>query len=227
MSWKKRPALWQNNKLRKWSDDSRSCYHNQHIKMKTVFGVCPSFISYVFQPASLCAPSLSVSLRLSACLCIYFVCCRSARSSVLLRGRLRSPRCPFWSFLTVVTKGYVPRVSTAKRALVSQQKNLCYVTHWCCRCWCCSWQWSRAGGRRRRGGGWESDRDRELVKWAGEERWRKKKKCVCPFSAGWAVCATLPTSCIIRISVLCVLSCCSPFSLYTEASSIQQHDITD
>lgn len=38
-------------------------------------------------------------------------------------GRSRSPSCPFWSFLGVITKGYVQRVSPAKRALVSKQKK--------------------------------------------------------------------------------------------------------
>lgn len=38
-------------------------------------------------------------------------------------GRSRSPSCPFWSFLGVITKGYVQRVSPAKRALVSKKKK--------------------------------------------------------------------------------------------------------
>lgn len=81
------------------------------------------------------------------------------------RGRLRSPSCPFWSFLGVITKGYVQRVSPAKRALVSKQKknNLCYVTHWCC---CCLWQWSC---RRKPEGG----RKRCQVKMTWTESWRE------------------------------------------------------
>lgn len=103
------------------------------------------------------------------------------------RGRFRSPSCPFWSFLGVITKGYVQRVSPAKRALVSKQKknNLCYVTHWCC-CCCCLWQWSC---RRKPEGGEESmpgenDLDRELkgrVKKKGK-RWCWMIRC-CPRAA--------------------------------------------
>lgn len=88
-------------------------------------------------------------------------------------GRSRSPSCPFWSFLGVITKGYVQRVSPAKRALVSKKKNnLCYVTHWCCCCCCCClWQWSR---RRKPEGGEERCQVKMTWTEGWREGWRKK-----------------------------------------------------
>lgn len=111
-------------------------------------------------------------------------------------GRLRSPSRPFWSFLGVITKGYVPRVSTAKKGPCIPTKNLCYVTHWCCRCWCCFWQWSRGGGKDTRGGRWESDGDREGVKWEERERMREEAVCV-PSAVDELYCPrAAPTRCL-------------------------------
>lgn len=122
--------------------NSRKCYQScQNIECRHNLSVrlwCLSFSLLV------CVFSPSVPMRLSLCVYLFFSLLPLCPFISSAAGRLRSLSCPFWSFLGVITKGYVPQVSTAKRALVSRQKNLCYVTHWFCCCWCCFWQWSRA-----------------------------------------------------------------------------------
>lgn len=98
----------------------------------------------------------------------------------------------------------------------NKKNNLCYVTHWCC-C-CCLWQWSRR--RKPEGGGGSDARWKWLgqrVEGKGEE---KREEVVLDDSL-------LPTSCTVTISVLCVLSSCSPFTVTQRPHSLQQHDITD
>lgn len=109
-------------------------------------------------------------------------------------------------------------LTSQKGPCIQKKNNLCYVTHWCCCCCCCClWQWSR---RRKPEGGGSDARWKWLgqrVEGKGEE---KREEVVLDDSL-------LPTSCTVTISVLCVLSSRSPFTVTPRPHSLQQHDITD
>lgn len=133
-------------------------------------------------------------------------------------GRSRSPSCPFWSFLGVITKGYVQRVSPAKRALVSKQKKQPLL---CNTLMLLLLSLTVIAQEKTRGGGGGSD---ARWKWLGQrvegKGEEKREEVVLDDSL-------LPTSCTVTISVLCVLSSCSPFTVTQRPHSLQQHDITD
>lgn len=94
-------------------------------------------------------------------------------------GCSRSPSCPFWSFLGVITKGYVQRVSPAKRALVSKQKKqplLCNTLMLLLSLTVSAQEKTRGGGKRCQ------------VKMTWTESWREGRRKKGRGGVGWAIC---------------------------------------